>query len=72
MKKLGLIIMVIGLAMAVFTGFDYFTREKVVDVGSIEITANKKHSLDWSPILGLVAAAVGAGLFFVSSRRANQ
>jgi hypothetical protein len=72
MKKIGLIVIVVGLAMAVFTGFDFFTREKVVDVGSLEIVANKRHALDWSPILGLVAAAVGAGIFFVGSRRSAK
>ena len=72
MKKIGLIVIVVGLAMAVFTGFDFFTREKVVDIGSVEIIGNKRHSLDWSPILGLVTAAVGAGLFFAGSRRNSQ
>jgi hypothetical protein len=72
MKKIGLIVIVVGLAMAVFTGFDFFTREKIVNVGSVEIVGSKKHSLDWSPALGLVAAAVGAGIFFVGSRRSSK
>ena len=69
MKNIGLIVIVVGLALAVFTGFDFFTKEKVVDVGGIEITADKKHDVNWSPILGLVMAAVGAGLFFAGTRR---
>jgi drug/metabolite transporter (DMT)-like permease len=72
MKKIGLVVIVIGIALAVFTGFDFFTREKIVDVGSVEITADKKHSLDWSPILGLVTAAVGAGIYFAGSRRRSH
>lgn len=71
MKKIGLIVIVIGLVMAVFTGFDFFTREKIVDVGAVEITGNKRRSLDWSPVLGLAIAAVGAGLFFAGSRRSS-
>lgn len=69
MKKLGLVLVIVGIALAVFTGFDFFTRKKVIDIGSVEITANKKHSVDWSPILGLVTAAVGAGMFFIGMRR---
>jgi hypothetical protein len=72
MKKIGLIVIVVGLAMALFTGFDFFTREKIVDVGSVEITGNKRHSLDWSPVLGLVTAAVGAGIYFAGTRRTSQ
>ena len=69
MKKIGLIVIVVGLALAIFTGFDFFTREKVVDIGSIEITADKKHEFEWSPVLGLVVAAVGGGMYFFGSRR---
>ena len=72
MKKIGLIVIVVGLALAIFTGFDFFTREKVVDIGTVEITANKRHSLDWSPILGLATAVVGAGLFLAGSRRISN
>lgn len=69
MKKIGLILIVIGLVTAVFTGFGFFTREKVVDIGDLEITANKRHDVEWSPILGLVTATVGAVLYFVGARR---
>ena len=44
-KTVGLVILVIGLLMTLYTGFNYVTREKVVDLGSIEITADKEHSL---------------------------
>jgi hypothetical protein len=72
MKKIALIVIVAGLALVAFTGFAFFTREKVVDVGSLEITANKRHDLEWSPILGFATLTVGAGLYFASTRRASQ
>jgi hypothetical protein len=59
MKKAGIIIILIGFAMTIFTAFTFFTREKVVDIGSVEITANKPHHLDWSPLIGV--AVIGAG-----------
>jgi hypothetical protein len=71
MKKLGIIIMVLGVIITVVTGFSFFTRKKVVDVGSIEISTNQKHDVEWSPIFGLLTAAVGAGLFFAGTRRAG-
>ena len=40
MKKiLGIVLVVIGLIMMVYTGFNYVTTEKVVDLGPIEINA---------------------------------
>lgn len=46
MKKAGIIILIIGLALTIFTTVTYFTKEKVVDLGELEITANKRHSLN--------------------------
>jgi hypothetical protein len=59
MKNLGIILVVIGLVMMVWTGFNYVTRERVVDVGPVHIDANKDHPVQWSPILGGVILAAG-------------
>lgn len=59
MKKGGIIIIIIGLLLTIFTAFTYFTREKVVDIGEVHITANKKHNLRWSPLIGIAVMAIG-------------
>jgi len=59
MKNLGIILVVIGLIMMIWTGFNYVTRERVVDVGPVHIDANKDHPVQWSPILGGVILAAG-------------
>jgi hypothetical protein len=69
MRRAGIIIMAIGVIMAVYTGFNYITREKVVDIGELEITANKKNRVDWSPVVGLVVIAVGAGVFLLNAKK---
>jgi len=69
MKNAGIIIMVIGLAITLFTGFTYFTREKIVDIGELEITANKRHTMAWSPIAGVVVMVVGAGVYMVGMKK---
>ena len=46
MKKPGIIILILGLLLTIFTTVTYFTREKVVDLGDIEINANKRHHLE--------------------------
>lgn len=68
MKKISLVIIAIGLIISVFAGFNYVTREKVVDIGDLEITANKNHTLEWSPIAGVVLMVVGGGLYLVGSK----
>jgi len=54
MKTTGIIIAVIGLIMIIYTGFNYITKEKVVDLGPIEINKEVNHPVQWSPIIGAV------------------
>lgn len=69
MKKAGIAILIIGLLLTIFTTFNYFTKEKVVDLGEIEISANKKHRVAWSPFLGLGVMAVGGVVFLMASKK---
>ena len=49
MKKVGIILLIIGLALTIFTAFTFFTKEKVVDIGKVEITRDKPHRLQLVP-----------------------
>jgi hypothetical protein len=69
MKKIGLAVILLGIILAVFNSFDFFTRR---NVGGIEMTANKKQGIEWSPILGLLTAGVGVAILFADSRRESQ
>ena len=69
MKKPGIIILIIGLLLTIFTTVTYFTREKVVDIGAVEITANKRHHLNWSPLIGVAVMAVGGVLLLVPFKK---
>lgn len=69
MKKAGIVILIIGLLLTIVTTFTYFTREKVVDLGKIEINANKRHHLSWSPLIGVAVMAVGGVLLLVPFKK---
>jgi hypothetical protein len=43
---------IIGAIMMFYTGFNYVTTEKIVDIGPIEINKQQNHPVQWSPILG--------------------
>jgi len=60
--------MVIGLVMTLYTGFNYVTREKVVDIGNIEITADKDKTVSWGPFLGIGVIVIG-GVVFLAGRK---
>jgi uncharacterized membrane protein YidH (DUF202 family) len=69
MKKAGIAIIIVGLLLTVITAFTYFTREKVVDIGKVEITANKRHHLTWSPLIGVGVMVVGGVVLLMASKK---
>ncbi len=58
-KTIGIILAVVGLIMIAYTGFNYITTEKVVDLGPIHIDKEKNHEIQWNPIVGAVLLAAG-------------
>ena len=67
-KTLGIILIVIGIIMIAYTGFNFVTTEKVVDLGPIEINKEKNHPVQWSPIIGIVLL-VGGSVLVVSDKK---
>jgi len=67
-KTLGMILIAVGLIGLVWGGLSFTTREKVVDVGPIEVTRDKTHSLPVAPIAGAVAL-VGGIVLLVASKK---
>lgn len=63
MKNAGIIIFIIGLVMTIYTGFTYVTKEKVVDLGSVEITKDNEHTVNWQPYVGIGAMIIGGAVF---------
>jgi len=68
-KTLGIVLIAIGIAMMVYTGFNYVTTEKVVDLGPIEINAEKSHNVQWPPIVGLVLIVGGIAVIALDRKR---
>lgn len=69
MKLTGITILIIGILLTVFTTFKYFTKEKVVDLGIVEITANKPHDISWSPVIGIVVMGIGGLVLWQASKK---
>jgi len=69
MKTFGMILLVVGIIMTVFTGFNVVTKKKVVDIGPIEIKREEKTPIYWSPITGGLLAAAGILMLVVSKRK---
>lgn len=71
MKQLGIVIIVIGVLITVFTGSNFITKEKVVDLGEVEITTDKNNNLSWSPLVGFAVIVAGVAIYFFGSKKAT-
>jgi uncharacterized membrane protein YidH (DUF202 family) len=66
----GVLLIIVGIAGLAFGGFSFTRKEKVLDVGPIEASADKKESLPVPPILGGLAIVGGVVLLASGARRA--
>ena len=71
MKLLGIALIAIGIIAFAYQGISYTTRDKVVDLGPLHMTAEKSHTLPLPPIVGAVALAGGLALLFMTGQKAR-
>ena len=68
MKTAGIIILIVGLLMTIYTGFTYVTQDKILDVGGLELTKDDHHTISWQPYVGIAAMVIG-GVVLVLGRK---
>jgi hypothetical protein len=68
----GMALIALGLIALVYQGITYTTREKVVDIGPLKITAQKEKTIPLPPILGGLALAGGIALVVVAARKSTS
>lgn len=65
----GIILIVIGIVALAYQGITYTTREKVLDLGRIQVTADKTRTLPLPPIVGGIALAGGIVLLVMGIKK---
>ena len=66
-RGVGIVLLVIGILMTIYTGFNYVTSEKVVDIGPIHINKKENHPIQLTPIVGVIIIIIGGFLVLKSS-----
>ena len=69
MKIVGVVLIVIGVIALAYGGISYTKREKIVDIGPIQATAERRETIPLPPLLGGLALAGGVVLLIAGSRR---
>lgn len=63
-----ILMIILGVVALTYEGITYTTTEKAIDIGPLQITAERTHTLPLLPILGGIAIIGGVVLLFVSRR----
>ena len=72
MRILGVLLIVLGLAGLLYGGFTWTRREKVVDLGPVEVTNEHTKSLPLPPLVGGTARAAGGLTFEGQNKPSNH
>jgi uncharacterized membrane protein len=65
----GIVLIVIGVIAMAWGGFTYTTREKVIDAGPLQVSADKEHRVPFSPVLGGICLVGGIVLVAIGNRK---
>ena len=66
---IAIILIALGIAALAYQGITYTTREKVVDLGPIQVTAEKTKTLPLPPIVGAIALVGGIVLLVMGDKK---
>lgn len=66
---IGIILIVIGVVSFAYQGITYTTREDVVNIGPIHMTAEKTKTIPLTPVLGVIALAGGIALLVMGNKK---
>ena len=69
MRTFAIVLIVIGILMLIIPGVTFTKKEKVVDVGPVEISKKENKTVSWPFYAGAVVTVAGVVIFLVSKRR---
>lgn len=69
MKTFGIVLVVLGLVMLFVPGIDFNTKEKVIDAGPIQVSAEKENRIAWPTYAGGIVTVAGVAMVFLGRRK---
>ena len=68
-KVFAFVLIAVGIVAFAYQSIGYTTRENVVDLGPIHVTAEKSHTLPLPPIVGALALLGGIALMVIDGKK---
>jgi len=71
MKIIGIVLITVGILMLVFGNISFTKKEKVLDVGPVEINKKEKKTIAWPNYAGGIAILAGAIVLIAGNKKEN-
>jgi hypothetical protein len=65
----GIILIAIGIIALAYGGFSYTTREKVIDAGPLQVSADRQKTIPFPPVLGGICLVGGIILVLAGNKK---
>jgi uncharacterized membrane protein len=65
----GVILIAIGIVALAYGGFTYTTREKVIDAGPLQVSADREKTIPLPPVLGGLCLVGGIVLVLAGNKK---
>jgi uncharacterized membrane protein len=66
---IGIFLILLGIVALSYEQITYRTKEKIIDIGPLQATAEREKSIPLPPLLGGLALVAGIGLVAVGYRK---
>jgi hypothetical protein len=66
---IGIALILLGIIAVSYERITYTTKEKIIDIGPLEATAEREKSIPLPPLLGGLALIAGVGLVVVGYKK---
>ena len=68
-KSVGLILIVLGAVLLLWTGFTYTKKEKIIDAGPIQVSADREKTVNWPPYAGGIVLLAGVIILVTAKKK---
>jgi len=68
-KTVGLLLIVVGAVLLIWTGFTYTKKEKLIDAGPIQVSADREKTVNWPPYAGGIVLLAGVIILVTAKKK---
>lgn len=66
---IGVFLIILGVIALAYQNFSYTTQVKAIEIGPLQVTTERSHTIPIAPVVGITLLICGGGLALMSLRK---